>query len=60
MALAGGCEGDAVPALLADRPAIAGAAAAYVCENFSCRAPVGSVAELEALLAAERSTDTGD
>ena len=52
VALAGGCEGDAVPALLADRPAVAGAAAAYVCESFSCRAPVGSVAELEALLAA--------
>jgi uncharacterized protein YyaL (SSP411 family) len=51
--LAGGCEGDSIPALLRDRPAVAGAAAAYVCESFSCRAPVGSVAELETLLAAE-------
>ncbi len=49
--LAGGGEGAAVPALLAGRPAPNGAAA-YVCESFSCRAPVGSAAELETLLGA--------
>ena len=36
-----GCEGDAVPALLADRPAVRERRAAYVCESFSCKAPVG-------------------
>ena len=50
VALAGGCEGDAVPALLADRPAVAGAAAAYVCEHFACKAPVTEPEELERLL----------
>ena len=48
--LAGGAEGSAVPALLADRPAIDGGAAAYVCERFACKAPVVTAAELERLL----------
>ncbi len=36
--LAGGGEGDSVPALLAERPAIDGGPAAYVCERFACQA----------------------
>jgi uncharacterized protein YyaL (SSP411 family) len=37
--------GDGAP-LLADRPLLAGAAAAYVCQDFACRAPTSSVSEL--------------
>jgi uncharacterized protein YyaL (SSP411 family) len=44
LVLAGG-EPDGVP-LLADRPAIDGRATAYVCEHFSCRAPVTEPAAL--------------
>ncbi len=47
--LAGGTEGAAIPELLADRPGGEGGLA-YVCESFSCRAPVSTPAELEALL----------
>jgi uncharacterized protein YyaL (SSP411 family) len=49
--LAGGSEGDDVPALLAERPALDGGPAAYVCERFACKRPVATAAELEALLA---------
>ncbi|MCB0876052.1 MAG: thioredoxin domain-containing protein [Solirubrobacterales bacterium] len=48
--LAAGAEGEAVPPLLADRPAAADGPLAYVCEGFACRAPVASAAELETLL----------
>jgi uncharacterized protein YyaL (SSP411 family) len=50
--LAGGDGGDAagVP-LLEGRTALDGAAAAYVCERFTCRRPVTEPAELQALLA---------
>ncbi len=49
--LAAGEAGDEVPPLLARRTGGDGGALAYVCEGFSCRAPVGTAAELEALLA---------
>ena len=39
-------------ALLADRPLVEGAPAAYVCENFTCARPVTEPAQLQALLAA--------
>ncbi len=47
--LAGGEAGASVPPLLAGRPAGAGALA-YVCEGFTCKAPVATPAELAALL----------
>jgi uncharacterized protein len=46
--LAGG-RPDGVP-LLEDRGPVDGRAAAYVCEQFACKAPVTDPAELEALL----------
>jgi uncharacterized protein len=46
--LAGGDE-DGVP-LLRDRHPVDGAAAAYVCEQFACKAPVTAPEELERLL----------
>jgi uncharacterized protein YyaL (SSP411 family) len=48
LVLAGGAA-DGVP-LLQDRPTVDGRAAAYVCENFACRAPVTEPEELERLL----------
>ena len=50
LVLAGGVEGSAEPALLADRAAAAGAPAAYVCERFTCKAPVSTPEALRALL----------
>jgi uncharacterized protein len=50
LVLAGGVEGTALPEVLEARTAIDGRAAAYVCERFSCRAPVTDPASLSALL----------
>jgi len=43
-------DGSASIPLLADRPALAGAATAYVCRGFSCDAPVTTAAGLRAAL----------
>jgi uncharacterized protein len=48
--LAGGAEGTERPELLRERPAVKGRAAAYVCQNFTCKAPVTEPKELEAQL----------
>jgi len=48
--LAGGEAGASVPPLLADRPDGEDRALAYVCEGFTCKAPVATPAELAALL----------
>jgi uncharacterized protein len=40
LVLAGGPEGARVPPLLEGRPAVDGEPTAYVCESFSCQAPV--------------------
>ena len=50
LVLAGGPEGSDTPPLLADRPAVDGQSAAYVCENFSCQAPVTDPEHLTDLL----------
>jgi uncharacterized protein YyaL (SSP411 family) len=48
--LAGGPEGSDRPELLKERPAVDGKPSAYVCEHFTCKAPVTSADELTALL----------
>jgi uncharacterized protein YyaL (SSP411 family) len=50
LVLAGGPEGTDQPALLADRHAVDGKPAAYVCENFACKAPVTDAGQLAAAL----------
>jgi uncharacterized protein YyaL (SSP411 family) len=50
LVLAGGPEGSEEPPLLRERPAVDGRPTAYVCEHFSCRAPVATSEDLAALL----------
>jgi uncharacterized protein YyaL (SSP411 family) len=45
-----GSGDESVVPLLRDRPAVDGAATAYLCENFTCAAPTISAAELAATL----------
>jgi hypothetical protein len=51
LVLAGGAEGTEAPELMRERHAVDGRAAAYVCENFACRAPVTEPEALRAALA---------
>jgi uncharacterized protein len=46
LVLAGGPEGTERPELMRNRPAVDRRPAAYVCENFACRAPVTEPEEL--------------
>lgn len=46
LVIAGGTEGEKNPPLLADRVTVDGLPAAYVCESFTCKAPVTDPAEL--------------
>ena len=48
--LAGGPEGSERPELMAERHAVDGNAAAYVCERFACQAPVTEPDQLAAAL----------
>jgi uncharacterized protein YyaL (SSP411 family) len=48
--LAGGPEGSERPELLRERPAVEGKPAAYVCEHFTCQAPVTEPSDLAAQL----------
>ncbi|MGE5282798.1 MAG: thioredoxin domain-containing protein, partial [Chloroflexota bacterium] len=50
LVLAGGPEGTDTPELLKGRTAVEGKPTAYVCESFTCKAPVTNAASLSALL----------
>ena len=50
LVLAGGPEGSCVPALLQGRPRVEGRPTAYVCERFSCQAPLTDPKRLAGLL----------
>ncbi len=50
LVLACGREGTELPELMRGRSAVEGRAAAYVCENFTCRMPVTDPADLAAAL----------
>jgi uncharacterized protein YyaL (SSP411 family) len=47
LVLAGGPEGTETPELMRGRTAVEGRAAAYVCENFSCRLPLTEPEDLK-------------
>jgi uncharacterized protein len=47
LVLAGGPESEATPPLLEGRTTLDGEAAAYVCENFTCRLPLTDPADLK-------------
>jgi uncharacterized protein len=47
---AGGTEGTSSPPLLADRPTVEGRPTAYVCESFTCKAPLTDPKQLEEVL----------
>ena len=49
-----GEPGAAGVPLLADRPLVGGAAAAYVCRGFTCAAPVTEPADLATAVGARR------
>jgi hypothetical protein len=59
LVLAGGPEGTEQPPLLAGRTTLDGKAAAYVCENFTCRLPVATPEELRKLLPASPTRREG-
>jgi uncharacterized protein YyaL (SSP411 family) len=50
LVLAGGPEGSSAPPLLRDRPTVDGKPTAYVCENFTCKAPTTDARALASLL----------
>jgi uncharacterized protein YyaL (SSP411 family) len=50
LVLAGGPEGADQPPLLANRTTVDGNAAAYVCENFTCRLPITEAEKLRSQL----------
>jgi uncharacterized protein YyaL (SSP411 family) len=50
LVLAGGPEGGTDPPLLRDRPLLDNRPTAYVCEHFTCQAPVATAEELAVLL----------
>jgi uncharacterized protein YyaL (SSP411 family) len=50
LVLAGGPEGTTTPKLLQGRTTVEGKPTAYVCESFTCKAPVTNAASLSALL----------
>ncbi len=50
LVVAGGEEGTDRPELMREKGAVEGRPAAYVCENFACRAPVTDPTELEQAL----------
>jgi uncharacterized protein YyaL (SSP411 family) len=50
LVLAGGPEGSKTPELLQGRTTVEGRPAAYVCESFTCKAPVTNAPSLAALL----------
>jgi hypothetical protein len=50
LVVAGGPEGTDSPELMRERRTIDGKPAAYVCESFTCRAPVTDPGELSAAL----------
>jgi uncharacterized protein YyaL (SSP411 family) len=55
LVLAGGPDGSTVPPLMAGRVTVDGGSAAYLCEGFSCRAPVTEPSDLEEELDARQS-----
>ncbi|HNC14855.1 MAG TPA: hypothetical protein PLV77_03040, partial [Solirubrobacterales bacterium] len=46
LVIAGGPDGSSTPPLMQDRTSLEGQPAAYVCQSFTCQAPVNDPAEL--------------